>query len=308
MMTGTSTTGATIYPTTGGFYVSYSDAGMKYEDHDVEVSSETNNTKIKINSDGYINPKIYFSFVKSKLDKLEQDKLKRKLVKLQALVHQSDILKQDALYENLAKLLAITVRELEIQACGINQYVEKQHIEKYKNKVRDVRIEFSKLSAFPRMIPTKAASKITELSKKSLFDDFWVLYTEKKDAKKIETNEQKIARKDPILFGAISYAPDRFYYIDSWTDEYCDLDIDKFVDELKRNDPDFKLPQIPETFDKSFMESIKKEVMTRETRLQNTKQENFKELIKEEKAEREKRRSPKKKVSIFKKLFTRKKK
>jgi hypothetical protein len=52
---------------------------------------------------------------------------------------------------------------------------------------------------------------------------------------KAEMEANKIAeaerRKDPILFGVIRGSR-KLYYLGSWEDEYCDLTLDKFIEQF----------------------------------------------------------------------------
>ena len=54
--------------------------------------------------------------------------------------------------------------------------------------------------------------------------------------------ERRIAKekrsRDPILFGVLksdknNVVVDRFYYLGDWVDEYCDLTLDKMVNEVR---------------------------------------------------------------------------
>ncbi|MDD5650842.1 MAG: hypothetical protein PHF86_10585 [Candidatus Nanoarchaeia archaeon] len=273
----------------------------------------TTNTGLKaeltkeINGEKGISPKLYFSYVKSKLTKTDQKKFKIRMGRLQSLLQEASELGQDALYEHTAKLLAIVIRESEACACGITESLERETIDKFINIVKGARVSLKKLEEFPRLIPANIGNKIKKIKEKGLFDEYWILYTEAPNAEKIETNEKKINRKDPIIFGKYSYQPNKFYYIASWIDEYCDITIDKFVETVKTINKEYKLNVIPD-MDEFFMESIKKEVKMRHERLENTRRDNYRQLMEEEREEREKRQQKDKplKISFWKRLFYKK--
>lgn len=49
--------------------------------------------------------------------------------------------------------------------------------------------------------------------------------------------EKERREKDPIIFGTFQNKDtdtiiDRFYYLGDWVDEFCDLTLDKFVNEM----------------------------------------------------------------------------
>ena len=57
----------------------------------------------------------------------------------------------------------------------------------------------------------------------------------KKETRRVQAERRE---KDPILFGTFQneeskFILDRFYYIADWVDEYCDLTLDKLINELK---------------------------------------------------------------------------
>lgn len=72
---------------------------------------------------------------------------------------------------------------------------------------------------------------------KDIFTTLYVLYTDYtgKEEKRVEAERRT---RDPILFGAFvspdrSSMVERFYYLGDWQDEYCDLTLDRMVEEMK---------------------------------------------------------------------------
>ena len=66
----------------------------------------------------------------------------------------------------------------------------------------------------------------------------YIVYTDysKKEERVIEENKR---RKDPILFGTFQSVEakvciDRFYYLGDWIDEYCDLTLDKMIQQTEK--------------------------------------------------------------------------
>ena len=70
---------------------------------------------------------------------------------------------------------------------------------------------------------------------KGIFDELYVVFTDYtgKEERKVEKERRD---KDPILFGVFknnAVVADRFYFLGDWVDEYCDLTLDKLIDQYK---------------------------------------------------------------------------
>ena len=82
-----------------------------------------------------------------------------------------------------------------------------------------------------------------------------------------EREEKKADReraKDPILFGKYMYDEENYYYLADWVDEYCDLTLAKFVDEMNKAKPavEYAVEKIP-FVDEDSAEAIKTEAARR---------------------------------------------
>lgn len=246
-----------------------------------KTTEETKNGQTK-----RIGPKLYFNYVKSKLNKSQNAKLKARLTKLQKLTKDADDMGQKGLYEELSKMLMMAVKESESVACGYDVYVNRKDIDKFKNIVTEDDksyknpVKFSKLEDFPRAVPANIQKIIKSVKAKGIFDELWILYLDYTD-EVIKSNKQKIREKDPILFGKFSYDNEKHYYIADWIDEYCDLTLSKFVDKLKANDQEYKVSEVQD-ISKEYLEQLKQEIKDREDRLKNTKPSNYKQLMEEE--------------------------
>lgn len=249
---------------------------------DLQIPQRSDEDQKKWPGDPNYSPRLYFKYVKSKLTKIQQDKLKKRLSKLKKLVVQAKNLGQQALYEELAGQIAIAVRESEAFACGVQYKVKKEDITRLMHKVKDLNIELDGLENFPRIIPAKVTRKIKQIQKAEIFDEYKVLYTtQDKIKEKLKTNKQKIKEKDPILFGTFNFSPDVFYFIIDWEDEYCDLTIDKFIEVIKEDDPEYELDKIPDINEK-YLNKIVDEVSERQERLNSARSNNYIQLMHKE--------------------------
>jgi len=228
-----------------------------------------------------ISASLYIKFVKSKLGKVQIERVKKRLSKLQKLVAYSKEMGQQALYEELTKEVAVLVCESELVAFGIDKWVEFKHIDKFRNVVKEKVIKWEPLEKFPRVVPRKVQLKVKALQKANIFDEFWILFIDYTKSEPLKTNKEKIRNKDPILFGRFKYQPDKYYYIADWVDEFCDLTLDKFVDKIKLEDKEFALGEI-EDIDEDRWDNIVKEVKTRVERYQAADSTSYRRLMAEE--------------------------
>lgn len=237
-----------------------------------------------------IHPQLYFKFVKSKLNKLEESKLNKRLLTLQKFVVSAENLGQKALYEEFSRKIAITVREQELWACGIELFIGRDAVEKYIKKVRGVDVTISHLEGYARPIPEHVSKRIKRFQDLALFDNYWILYLDYKDkidvdGKKktevVKTTKEKIREKDPIVFGTQTYLPNKFYFIADWVDEHCDLTLDKLVEFVKADDPTYKHSSI-EDINEELIQRLVQESRDRFNRLKETNPNNYKKLMEDE--------------------------
>lgn len=138
--------------------------------------------------------------------------------------------------ESLKKLcfLAETlVKEEKLIEMGITTFVYKDVIEDYIENVADQTVKIIELSRYMREIPDELVDTIEKVN--GLFDEMYVVFTDYtgEEERKVEKERRD---KDPILFGVFknnSNVADRFYFLGDWVDEYCDLTLDKMINEYK---------------------------------------------------------------------------
>ena len=240
-----------------------------------DVKAQYNPTKKEIGAT------LYIKYVKSKLGKVQIERVKKRLSKLQKLVAYSREMGQQALYEELTKEVAVLVRESELAAFNIDKSIEFKHIDKFRSIVKEKVIKWDQLENFPRVVPRNVQTKVKALKKAGIFDEFWILFIDYTKQPEMKSTKEKIRQKDPILFGRLKYQPDRYYYIADWVDEYCDLTLDKLVDKIKLEDKEFALSEI-EDISEVRWNNIVHEVKARINRLEMTNASNFRQLMEEE--------------------------
>ena len=116
---------------------------------------------------------------------------------------------------------------------GIDTFVYKDKIEDYIENVADKSVKIIELSRYMREVPDDLVETVEKT--KDLFDEFYVVFTDYTGAEERKVQKEK-RYKDPILFGAFKNqrnVADRFYFLGDWVDEYCDLTLDKMIEQYK---------------------------------------------------------------------------
>ena len=177
-----------------------------------------------------ISPQLYFKYVKKKLGVLESVKLNNRLEKVKRAVAKAKENWQNLLSEKFLATIGIEVRESAIFAKGITKFVERDTVNKYKNKIRGGHISDTMLKSYTRVIPEDVLAK--KKTVEDVFDDFVIYHywneSAQKDVKHMSPDE-KAKMRDPILFGIIKET-NKLYFIADWEDEFCDLTFDELVD------------------------------------------------------------------------------
>ena len=208
-----------------------------------------------------ITPSQYFDFIKGAKKTITTDALKNSY---ETFVKLAEKYKKRGQAESLKKLsfLADTlVKEEKLIELGITTYVYKDTIEDYITNVAGNTVKIVELSRYMREVPDELVETIEKA--KGLFDELYVVFTDYtgKEERKIEKERRD---KDPILFGVFkdrTNVSDRFYFLGDWVDEYCDLTLDKMVEQYqeKKGVSPAITTKIPETSEEliSILKSYK---------------------------------------------------
>lgn len=186
-------------------------------------------------------PSEYFSYVKEKKNHIEEEDLRQIYENALNMIKRYEITGQTKSIEKLKFLLDIIELEIPIVKAGYNQFVYRWDVEEYIDKISDDSVFIIEMKNYEREFPDEVIDKIVK-AKEVFGDNLYVIYTDytKKTQRKVAKERRE---RDPILFGALiknRVAYDRFYYICDWEDEYCDLSLDKIVNDWDKFHADDK--------------------------------------------------------------------
>lgn len=198
-----------------------------------------------------ITPSQYFDYLKGAKKTITTDTLKNSYEIFVALGEKYNKLGQKESLKKLCFLADTLKKEEKLIELGIATYIYKDVIEDYIEHVADKTVKIVELSRYMREVPDELVETVEK--SKELFDEFYVVFTDYtgKEERKVEKERRD---KDPILFGVFKNngnVADRFYFLGDWVDEFCDLTLDKMIDEYKAKKETTVSPliesKIPET-------------------------------------------------------------
>ena len=200
--------------------------------------SEINN---EITNSEELSPSQYFDYVKDKKNTITDEALQTIYDNVLELINKYKITGQKKGLRKLMFHVECIEKEREIVKMGVNTFIYRDDIEEYIDNVAKNTVKIIELENYEREIPDEVVELIAQVKDK--FDQLDILFTDYTG--KVEKQVQKERRdRDPILFGTFQDQSsrtviDRFYFLADWEDEYCDLTLDKMVNETnyvgKRN-------------------------------------------------------------------------
>ena len=198
------------------------------------VSHLTKLNKMENNTEK-ISPSQYFDYLKNAKNDITTEALKESYSVFLKLAEKYTKLGQKESLKKLCFLADTLKKEEKLIELGITKYIYKDVIEDYIENVADKTVKIIELSRYMREVPDELVETIEK--SKDLFDEFYVVFTDYtgKEERKVEKERRD---KDPILFGVFknnSNVADRFYFLGDWVDEYCDLTLDKMVEQYQEN-------------------------------------------------------------------------
>ena len=180
-----------------------------------------------------ITPSQYFEYLKGAKNEITTQALKDSYPVFVALAEKYNKLGQAESMKKLCFLVDTLTKEEKLIELGITTYIYKDVIEDYIMNVADKTVKIVELSRYMREVPDDLVETIE--ATKEIFDEFYVVFTDYtgREERKVEKERRD---KDPILFGVFKNSvnvSDRFYFLGDWVDEYCDLTLDKMVEQYR---------------------------------------------------------------------------
>lgn len=182
-----------------------------------------------------LSPSEYFELVKGKKNRIDDETLNQIYNNCLILLNKYKATGQNKAAKKLIFHLECIEKEKEIIKHGIQTFVYRDDIEEFIESISKDVVKIIELENYEREIPDDIAALVETVKDK--FDKFYVVFTDYtgKVERQIKKERQE---KDPILFGTLQdknteTVIDRFYYIGDWEDEFCDLTLDKMVNQVK---------------------------------------------------------------------------
>lgn len=181
-------------------------------------------------------PQEYFEYIKSKVQDVDDEKLIKAYEAAEYLITKYQKTGQRDAMKKLLFQLEVIERERQLIKLGINKFIYRDDIDEYIDEVAKNVVKIIELERYEREIPDEIVKTI-ELTR-DYFDAMYVVFTDYTG--RVERKIQKERReKDPILFGTFEDAQnkvliDRFYYLGDWVDDYCDLTLEKMIDQMEK--------------------------------------------------------------------------
>lgn len=183
-----------------------------------------------------LTPSEYFEQIKDKKHTIDDAGLKAVYDNCLELINKYKITGQRKAIKKLMFHLECIEKEREIVQMGINTFIYRDDIEEYIDNIAKDAVKIIELENYEREVPDEIVDVIAATRDK--FDQLYIVFTDYTG--KVERQIAKERRdKDPILFGTFQDQSnraviDRFYYLGDWEDEYCDLTLDKLVNETEK--------------------------------------------------------------------------
>lgn len=181
-----------------------------------------------------LTPQEYFNIIKERKHKVTEEDLVRIYDNCLELIQKYIKTGQVKAANKLMFHLDCLEKEKDIIKAGVDTFIYRSDIEDYIDNVAKDVVKVIELENYERDIPEEVVEVIEKVKDK--FTKMYVIFTDYTG--KVERSVEKERReKDPILFGTLQDEAtrtiiERFYYVADWVDEYCDLTLDRMVDEM----------------------------------------------------------------------------
>lgn len=198
-----------------------------------------------------LTPSQYFENIKNAKNTVTLKSIRNSYGIMAQLAEKYNITGQIRSLQKLNFLVDVLSKEEKLVELGITTFVYKDVIEDYIEGISNDVVKIVELSRYTREIPDEFVEIISKT--KDIFDEMYVVFTDYTGKEERKTKQER-RDKDPILFGCFknsNIVADRFYVLGDWIDEYCDLTLDKLIDQyqtFKKVSPKLEI-QIPQTIE-----------------------------------------------------------
>lgn len=216
-----------------------------------------NQLEVSVNLEA-IEPKDYFTVVKSKIGNVDKESLQNQLSTIAEQILEAKKIGQKKYLEQLVFAYTCIIKEQALAAAGYTKYVYKDDVKLFIDKITPANsVKIIELDRYPRAIPLTVMQELSKVQAMNIFDDYCVVFTDFTDADYKSSEEMKTVERnrDPIVFGYFKHKDtglkhDRFYYVADWEDEYCELTFTKMIEKMTNTmgmvDPEKEIKQDPE--------------------------------------------------------------
>ena len=205
-----------------------------------------------------ITPAEYFETIKNKMQNETKENMLNlynvALNKLKKFMVTGQVPAAKALYAQCISL----EKEVDLMDKGITEWIERDIIDDYIDNVADECVLVIELKNYERDIPDEIIDKVA--ATKDIFDDFYIAFTDYTGEKRSKVEKER-KDKDPILFGNIfedGKPSKKMYVIGDWVDDFCDLTLDKMLQQLAEKKDINKEDVLNKVTDFSDLDDIEK--------------------------------------------------
>ena len=213
-----------------------------------------------------ISPAEYFEMVKSKMEEETEENIKLLYNTTMSKLKKCMITGQVKAAKELYARCLYLEKEIKLIRQGITQYVLRTDIDKYIEEIAGKCVCIIELENFDRDIPDDIIDKVAET--KDIFDKFFVVFTDYTGEIRSKVADER-REKDPILFGNIfvdGQVSPKMYFIGDWVDEFCDLTLDKMIEEIAKKDKTTTAEILHDIDDYTTLDNIEKELFNTSSR------------------------------------------
>lgn len=219
-----------------------------------------------------LSPAEYFELIKGKVHDETPENVKMLYNTCMKQLKKYMVTGQKAVAKELYAKCLYLEKEIDIINKGITKYVNRTDINEYIDKIADKCVVLIEMQNYEREIPEELIDIVADT--KDVFDEFFVLFTDYNGEKRSKVEKER-REKDPILFGSIlidGRVGPKLFYIGDWVDEYCDLTLDKLIEEMTKTGKKEKEEIVYDISDFSTLDEIEKELLGTNKRISKRKE------------------------------------